>query len=304
MAEKMPRILIVDDDPLNIKVLNAMLKAEYEIVVALSGDEALQRVATNPRLDVILLDIRMPEMDGFQVCERLKANPETKDTPVIFVTSLDNEEEEQKGLELGAADYIIKPFRSAVVRARVRNHVKLKRSQDLLKRLSNLDGLTGIPNRRRFDEVLSHEWRRGIRKRSPLSLIMLDIDHFKPFNDHYGHAAGDECLRKVARMLELSLGRSVDFVGRYGGEEFACILPDTDLNGAVRVAENLRGTIRNLAIPHAFSDVTEHVTVSLGAAATIPNAEITLDRLIETADTMLYKAKKDGRNCVKSKEMV
>ncbi len=301
MVEDIPRILIVDDSPINIKVLNAMLKREFEITVALDGEQALQRIAGGLRPDMVLLDIRMPGMDGYAVCKKLRVDPETRDIPIIFITSLIDEEEEEKGLNLGAVDYITKPFRPAIVMARIKNHLKLKRYQDLLKRRSNLDGLTGISNRRRFDEVLSREWLRGVRSRSPLALVMLDIDFFKAFNDHYGHLAGDECLRNVAQTLDTSLGRSVDFVGRYGGEEFVCVLPDTDLDGALRMAEKLRVVISELAIPHDFSSAAPHVTVSLGMVVAVPSLALFQDQLIEVADEMLYEAKEDGRNCAKGK---
>ncbi len=303
MVENKPRILVVDDEPINIKVLNAMLKEKYQIYVALNGQQALKRVNTSPRPDMVLLDIKMRGMDGYEVCEKLKSDPETEKIPVIFITSMSDEEDEKKGLELGAVDYITKPFRPDIVMARIENHIKLKHYQDLLEFESHRDGLTGVPNRRRFDELFRREWRRGLQAHSFLSLVMLDIDHFKLFNDHYGHMAGDECLRTVARALQTSLSRPTDFVGRYGGEEFICILPDTNLDRALEEAEKMRTSICDLIIPHSYSNAAQYVTLSLGVATTVPNKADSPNRLIELADRMLYKAKAGGRNCVKSKEM-
>ncbi len=296
-----PIVLIVDDDPINIKVLNTMLKADYEIIVALNGVQAFERINNDLIPDLILLDITMPDMDGYEVCINLKSSMETNDIPVIFITAMSDEEDEKKGLELGAADYITKPFHSAIVMARINNHLKLKHYQDQLKLQSNIDQVTGISNRRCFDEFLNREWSHGIRKGFPLSLIMMDIDYFKPFNDNYGHFAGDICLRKVAQTLESSGERSTDFVGRYGGEEFACILSDTILKGALSVAEKMRVIISDLDIRHEFSKIANHVTISLGVATIEPSRGCAPEKLIKLTDEMLYKAKENGRNRVEGK---
>ena len=251
-AEQKQVILVVDDMPANIQILASLLGEQYIVKAARSGEKALAIARSENPPDLILLDVVMPGMDGYQVCRQLKAEPDTANIPVIFVTSLSDEEDEEKGLKMGAVDYITKPFRTAIVMARVENHLNLKRYQDLLKRQSTLDGLTGLPNRRAFDELIEQEWRRGARLKTKLSLIMLDVDHFKQFNDHYGHLAGDDCLRQVGQELA-SVGRSIDFVGRYGGEEFACILPHTDLQGAEKVAERLKKAIVGLGITHEYS---------------------------------------------------
>lgn len=288
-------ILVVDDMPANIDILAGLLRDNYKVKAARNGQKALEIVRSGTPPDLILLDVIMPNMSGYEVCQNLKADPETESIPVIFVTSLNDEEDEEKGLKLGAVDYITKPFRTAIVMARIENHLKLKRYQDLLKRQSTMDGLTGLSNRRAFDETLGHEWRRATRLQSPLSLVLLDIDHFKQYNDHYGHLAGDECLRGVGRALA-SVGRVIDFVGRYGGEEFVCILPHTDLEGAAKVAERIRRVVSELRVEHLHSSAAEHVTVSLGVATTVPDPGVSPETLIERADKMLYRAKEQGRN--------
>ena len=216
--------------------------------------------------------------------------------PVIFITALGEEEDETKGLALGAVDYIIKPLKPAIVRARVRTHLDLKRKTDQLETLVCLDGLTGIPNRRGFDEVLTREWNQAARNREMLSCILLDVDFFKKYNDLYGHAAGDACLRKIALALTTCLKRPADYVARYGGEEFAAILPGTDAQGALYVAEEMRAGVCALGIEHADSIVAGHVTLSLGVATMTPQPDLPMLSLVQAADTALYGAKSSGRN--------
>ncbi len=295
-----PVILIVDDVPANIKILGESLKKEYKIRLATAGPKAM-KIASSPNPpDLILLDIMMPDMDGYEVCKRLKAQDGTKNIPVIFITARDQEEDETKGLEIGAVDYITKPFSLPIVSARVRTHLELKHHRDILENLSTLDGLTGVPNRRRFEDVFTREWKRSVREFDLVSLLMIDIDYFKYYNDGYGHVAGDDCLRKVAQSLQKSACRPGDFLGRYGGEEFACILPKTDMEGAWRVAENMRREIELLNIPHASSKISDRVTISLGTGTIYPLKSIVPLILIEGADRCLYKAKDAGRNMVKS----
>lgn len=289
------RILIVDDERLNIKVLNALLRADYEIMVATSGEEAL-KLAGSGKPDLILLDVLMPGMDGYEVCRRLKTDPLTEPIPVIFITARSEAEDETMGFDLGAVDYITKPFNFSVIVARVRTHVRLKRQSDLLERLVRCDALTGIPNRRAFDETLSREWERCRRTASPLSLLMIDVDKFKQYNDHYGHGAGDECLRRVAAALAACARRPADLVARYGGEEFAAVLPETDAAGARETAERLIDAVRALALPHASSDAAQVVTISIGLATLVPAAGVALSTLAEAADAQLYQAKEAGRN--------
>ncbi len=295
MVEKMPTVLIVDDVPVNLALMSAILENDCRTICT-SDSAQVRSLALEHQPDLILLDIMMPGLNGFDVCELLKANPSTRDIPVIFLTSLTEEEDEERGLGLGAIDYITKPFSVPVVRARVRNHLELQRQRDLLERLSSIDGLTGISNRRALDGALEREWLRALRHESPLSLLMIDVDLFKQFNDGYGHIAGDECLKAVARTVAEQAGRAADLVARYGGEEFACILPDTCRGGAVRVAEKIRNAVIDLQIPHAFSSVAPQVTVSIGGATTRPVKQLDAAELVRRADAQLYESKKSGRN--------
>ncbi|MBK4719356.1 diguanylate cyclase [Azospirillum sp. YIM DDC1] len=297
MTDARSKILVVDDIPSNVHVLSRILKDDHEIYFATDGAKALE-LAQSRLPDLVLLDIMMPGMDGYEVCSRLKADPITRDIPVIFISAKSEVEDETYGLEVGAIDFISKPISPPIVKARVRNHLLLKRQTDLLRTLSFADGLTGIANRRRFDEVLLREWRRCARVQLPLSLIMLDVDQFKPYNDHYGHQAGDECLRAVAQLLAGQMMRPGDLIARYGGEEFVCLLPETDEDGAVQVAERLRGTVADRRLPHAVSHVADHVTISLGVATAQPILDNTPDRLTQLADGLLYEAKRAGRNRV------
>jgi diguanylate cyclase (GGDEF)-like protein len=250
--------------------------------------------------DLILLDIIMPGDDGYEICRRLKSDEITRDIPIIFITAKDREEDEVMGLKLGAVDYITKPFCMPVVKARVNTHIELKKHRDKLKRLSDLDGLTGIPNRRRFDEFMNIQWQYAQRSHTPISLVMIDIDHFKAFNDLYGHGQGDECLKKVAQTLFETVNRPTDMVARYGGEEFSCLMPVTDIDGAVKIAEEMRLKILELSIPHEKSELGGRVTISLGAAAIKPELYSSPAVLLHRADQALYEAKKCCRNCVKS----
>jgi len=295
-----PKLLIVDDSPENIRMLMENLKEDYAIVPATDGETAIKMLKSHSLPDLILLDIMMPKTDGHEICRRLKSDEFTKDIPIIFITAKDSQEDEVQGLKLGAVDYITKPFCMPIVKARVNTHIELKKHRDVLEDLSNLDGLTGIPNRRRFDEYLDLQWQYAQRSDTLLSLIMIDIDHFKAYNDFYGHGGGDECLKKVAHTISDTAKRPNDMVARYGGEEFACLLPVTDLEGAISLAEAMRKTIMSLAIPHEKSTAAQCVTISLGTASIKPGGHISPAMLMDGADKALYKAKNDLRNCVKS----
>ncbi len=298
MTSEKQTVLAIDDMPANLKLLGEILKPEYRFLVATSGAQGLE-LASSKQPDLILLDVMMPEMDGYEVCRRLKANPLTQSIPVIFITALKEETDEEKGLEIGAIDYITKPFSPSIVRIRVRNHLELKRYHDLLESQAVTDGLTGIANRRQFDKWLDREWRLAIRRQTPISLILGDIDCFKLFNDHYGHPEGDECLKAVAKALTAGLRRPSELLSRYGGEEFACILPESDLAGALHFANNLLEHVRAVKMPHEKSIVTDIVTMSLGAACLSPSLGDTPESLIQAADEKLYEAKRNGRNQVK-----
>lgn len=292
-------ILLVDDAPTNIQMLNETLKDGYHLFFATNGRDAL-RIASESVPDLILLDVIMPDMDGYEVCRTLKTDPILRNVPIIFITAMNQQEDEAIGLELGAVDYITKPFNPTIVRLRIRNQIELKRQRDLLARLSHLDGLTGIPNRRALDEALEREWRRGTRSLRPLSLLMIDIDHFKAYNDSCGHLLGDDCLRAFAQSLKVPLGRAADFVGRYGGEEFLAVLPETDEAGAQIVANEILEGVAQLAIPHPASPLGPIVTASIGVATSVANREYEHTRLLQEADKALYQAKQEGRNRIVS----
>jgi len=290
-------LLIVDDMAANIKVLANLLKDDYIIQVANKGRKALEIAQSNTQPDLILLDILMPEMDGYEVCSQLKDNPVTSPIPVIFVTAMDEVEDQTRGLSLGAVDYITKPFHADIIKARIKTHMQLKEKNDQLEAISHIDGLTQIANRRRFDETLKREIKRHNRNGKPLGLIMLDIDFFKLFNDNYGHGKGDECLIAVAATLQKVIQRPADLLARYGGEEFVVLLPETDTQGIQTVAEELRAAVEAIHFPHEYSKVAEHVTTSVGGNAQ-PVTDETPQVLLEKADKALYEAKKQGRNRV------
>jgi len=288
-------VLVVDDDVTNIAIIAHLLESECDVVFATSGEQALDLIA-RVQPDLVLLDVMMPGMDGYAVCKKLKADPVTAAIPVIFVTGLQESESESHGLELGAADYVTKPFNANVVRARVRNHVELKRARDRLAALAATDGLTGLANRRAFDAALDRECKRLARTHALMGLVMLDIDHFKAFNDAYGHIAGDDCLRRVADALTSAMHRPADLAARYGGEEFVCILPDTTIEGAVAVAERIQSAIRDLAIPQSRPKADGTVRASYGVVSTVCVQETDGEAILQSADACLYQAKQDGRN--------
>ncbi len=294
--DKAGRILIVDDEPQNIKVLAQLLRPNYQVMAAKSGEVALTAARGPQAPDLILLDILMPEMDGYAVCRRLKEDTGTMHIPVIFLSALDAPDEEARGFELGAVDYIKKPFHPVIVSARIKTHMQLKRKSDLLEIMAAVDGLTEIANRRSFDLAIEKEIRRAERNRTILSLILIDIDFFKKYNDHYGHATGDDCLRKIAGVLKKSVRRPFDLAARYGGEEFAVILPETDGSGALYVAESIQQAVAEAKIPHAASGICPYVSVSMGVMSTKITASILPEHLIRQADTALYRAKQQGRN--------
>lgn len=291
-------VLLVDDVPANLSLLSSILREDYRIQLATNGAKALELVATSAP-DLILLDVMMPEMDGHEVCRRLKSNPDTRDIPVIFVTAQNQVEDEELGLTLGAMDYIHKPISPPIIKARVRNHIVLKLQTDALKRLTLIDGLTKVPNRRHFDDSLDNEMQRALRTQHSLSLLMVDVDYFKPFNDHYGHGVGDTCLIRIAQAMQAKVSRPMDLLARYGGEEFVVLLPGTGLEGASTVAESLRRTVAALQIPHALSAVATHVTVSIGVASLAQSGPKSTSDLLRLADQALYQAKQAGRNQVR-----
>jgi diguanylate cyclase (GGDEF)-like protein len=303
-------ILIVDDNPTNLEVLSDTLTSNgFQVAVATDGESALEQVAySQPGL--ILLDVMMSNLDGFETCRRFKTNPDLDDIPIIFITALSDTESKVKGFTLGAVDYITKPFQYEEVLARVKVHLQLRfltrtvqeqaialqKINQELENLANLDSLTGLANRRRFDQHLEQGWQRQMEKQQPLSLILCDIDYFKPYNDYYGHQAGDTCLRQVAQAISLLIKRPTDLVARYGGEELAVTLPNVALAEAVQIAESIRLKVKQLKIPHAHSKASPYITLSLGVSSQIPTKRSQALSLVATADKALYLAKERGRD--------
>ena len=297
-----PRVLVIDDDELARLVLTEILKDEFEVRTASSAAMGLE-MARQETPDIVLLDYKMPKMDGHEALAEIRQEPALADTPIVFVTADDRDDLEVNSIELGAVDFVTKPVHAKILITRLKSHIESKNRQDGLRKLALIDGLTGIPNRRQFDETLDREWRRTLRDGGWLSLALIDIDYFKQFNDTYGHPAGDQCLKSVAEQIVGGLQRPADLAARFGGEEFACVLPQTDLAGAQLVGDAMCQRMRDPAIPHARSDVADHVTVSIGVVTVSSGFEFQATEIIEAADRLLYEAKQAGRNCVRSSHL-
>ena len=290
-----PKLLVVDDQAFNIELLHAAFAGDHQVFMATGGEQALH-VCLAQQPDLVLLDVSMPGIDGYEVCRRLKADASTRDIPVIFVTAHGDTAAEACGLDAGAVDFITRPFSRDIVRARVRTHLTLKAQSDLLRRWAYIDGLTGTHNRRSFDERLAAEWGRALRSGAALSVVLIDVDHFKAYNDHYGHQTGDDCLRSVAAALRHGIRRPGDLLARYGGEEFVCLLPDTALAGAMQVARQLGQQVFALQIEHRASPVAPVITVSLGVCSKVGGLPGSAAGLLRGADAQLYAAKAAGRH--------
>ena len=296
MEFKKPTILVVDDMTTTLLLLHDLLKDTYEVKIAKSGTKALEILESPNDIDLILLDIEMPDINGYDVCKRIKNNETIKNIPIIFITGRTSQEDEEYGLNLGAIDYITKPFNKAIVKLRIKNYLDLKIKNDMLEKLSMYDGLTNIRNRRFFDETFEKTFNEIKRDKKSLAVLMIDIDFFKPYNDNYGHGQGDETLRKVAKALEKTIKRASDFVARYGGEEFVILLKDINKDGVEAVANNLLNAVRELKITHEFSKIEKYVTVSIGASFYNSSSDITKLELLLKADETLYNVKNSGRN--------
>ena len=296
MEFKKPTILVVDDMTTTLLLLHDLLKDTYEVKIAKSGTKALEILESPNDIDLILLDIEMPDINGYDVCKRIKNNETIKNIPIIFITGRTSQEDEEYGLNLGAIDYITKPFNNAIVKLRIKNYLNLKIKNDMLEKLSMYDGLTNIRNRRFFDETFEKTFNEIKRDKKSLSVLMIDIDFFKPYNDNYGHGQGDETLRKVAKALEKTIKRASDFVARYGGEEFVILLKDINKDGVEAVANNLLNAVRELKITHEFSKIENYVTVSIGVSYYNSSSDITKLELLLKADETLYNVKNSGRN--------
>jgi diguanylate cyclase (GGDEF)-like protein len=326
------QILIVDDNPDNLRLLSKMLESKnFKVKKTVSGEIAIQAAKIEPP-DLILLDINMPDMNGYEVCRRLKKEEKTANIPIIFISALDQTTDKIMAFEMGGVDYITKPFQELEVLARVKmqltiyqQHQKLIEQNKILHKeitirqkfeeallvanqqlqlFALLDGLTGVANRRKFDEYLNLEWQRLAREKMPLSLLLCDVDFFKNYNDTYGHLTGDDCLKQIAKTIKLSVKRPADLLARYGGEEFAVILSNTNYQGAIYLAEKIRQKVYNLNIPHAQSKIDNFVTLSIGVTTTVPDVKISPNILIEVGDKALYTAKAQGRNRVVAENLM
>ena len=295
-SSKKNSLLIVDDDKLNLLTLSKMLQPDYNIYTAADGKTAL-RIANTYTPDLVILDVLMPDMDGFQVFTELRDSEKTSQIPVIFITGLNSKEDERRCLRMGAVDYIAKPFDDMVVHLRVRHQMRIINQLRTIEHLSMVDQLTGIPNRRNFDNRLHAEWGRSIREKVAISLMIMDVDFFKNYNDTYGHQQGDVALRAVADIMKDSLKRASDFAARWGGEEFVVLLPNTDAGGSVEIAEKIRMNIEAAEIRRSDGPNTK-ITVSIGVNAFTPMLTSSLDEFISRADKALYDAKNTGRNKV------
>ncbi|MEN2671839.1 diguanylate cyclase [Herbaspirillum huttiense] len=285
----------MDDQPTIIFSLRSLFGDDYEILISTSGNEAIA-LCRESRPDLVILDIKMPDLNGLEVCRALKEQPETSNIPIIFLTSSDDDVDEVAGFEVGAADFIHKPVNPVIFKARLLNHLAQKLQADILRDLADSDGLTGIANRRRFEDQFQKEWAHFLRTREPLSLLMIDVDYFKLYNDTYGHLAGDDCLRKVATALSAAIKRPHDFVARFGGEEFVAILPRTDATGAMLIAEKMLNAVRDLKLEHKSSAAWSYVTISIGIADATRLKSLDSFCVKTDADRALYEAKKSGRN--------
>lgn len=293
VADTRPTVLIVEDDRLNRATLAELLQDECRVLLAKDGPSGLQMLARED-VHLVLLDVSMPGMDGYEVLGHMRANPATADVAVIFVTGLSDTADEERGLLLGAADYVSKPIRPAIVRARVQTHLKLALQRRALEKLARVDGLTGIANRRFFDDALDRVVRQAARASLPLGLAMIDVDHFKQYNDFYGHGAGDEALKSVAGILQGFARRPGDVAARYGGEEFVLLLPEVQAFPAL--LESLRQAVVDAGIAHERSSTGHCLTISGGGVLVRPEVGASTQGLLQQADQMLYEAKRQGRN--------
>ncbi|ABL98956.1 diguanylate cyclase [Shewanella amazonensis] len=288
-----PKVLIVDDKPSNIQIVHHIIKDQYQVLMATSGKRAIE-ICLEMLPDLVLMDVIMPELSGLDTCKLMKQHPELVNIPVIFITGLQGQHDENACWDAGGVDFISKPFNATTLKNRIKAQVTLKRQSDLLRRLAFLDGLTGVKNRHFFDQYLETQLMLARRQSQAICVLMVDIDYFKQYNDSFGHQMGDEALRSVAQALGESCRRPADLVARYGGEEFVVVLPNTPKNGVERVIERIQGAIAELDIHHPAS-ATGILTVSMGGMIWLADYQST-EALLGEADKLLYRAKSLGRN--------
>ncbi|TWX74197.1 diguanylate cyclase domain-containing protein [Colwellia sp. C1TZA3] len=288
-------LLCIDDESINLKVLASIFKDHYNVVACKSAKQGFQ-LALQENPDIILLDVLMPEENGFELMEKLKKHPKLTSIPVIFITGLQEVEDEEKGLMLGACDYIQKPFNYSIVRARVNTHLEIIRQNNLLKNIALFDSLTELPNRRKWLQDSNESWLCARQTRSAMVYGIIDVDHFKKYNDHYGHPQGDVVLRKIAQTIKRNLYDYNGAVFRCGGEEFHFYFPVVTSCTASTVLSICLNSITELAIEHHAVDTGCHVSVSIGAIQVIPHNNLTVDQVMQQADERLYLVKKDHRN--------
>jgi len=293
MAE-VQRVLVIDDEKINLKILSDILSDEVGVMLAISGEQGIRK-AKEYKPDLILLDVLMPEMDGFETMTRLRHDESTSTIPVIFITALNDTSQEEKALLMGASDYIQKPLHSNIVLARVRLHLQLLKQQKLLEELANIDPLTSLANRRKYQDVFQIEWQKAISEQRCLSLMVIDIDIFKQYNDCYGHATGDKVLQQVAAVLANQV-LDKGLIARYGGEEFVILLPNCDQDVAIGIAQHCMHNVEALNLAYRHEDFNGKVTVSVGGASIRPSLDCNSDDLFNAADEKLGLAKKSGKN--------
>ncbi len=292
----MEKVLIIDDSRLQAEFLKSIIQDDYDISICNTAEDGFS-TAVSGDFSLILLDVVLPGMDGFTLLKDLQENAATRYTPVILITSLEGVHNEQKGLIMGAVDYITKPFNATIVRARVNTHVKLHRYRIQFEKQALVDELTGVANRRSYRQNSVEKWREALRLHIPFSVCMMDVDKFKVYNDTFGHPAGDRVLASVAKAVASCVHRSTDFFARYGGEEFALILLGDEGQKAFEFVRSVRQAVEDLHLPHDPS-VSQWVTVSIGGATMRPEKEDSYDECLKRADAMLYEAKRSGRNRV------
>ncbi len=292
----MEKILIIDDSPVQASFLENILKDSYDITAVHTAEAGLRHARTG-EYALVLLDVIMPEMDGFMLLKQLQNETITQHIPVILITSLSDTQNEERGLVLGAVDYIAKPFHPIIVKARVNTHIKLYRYRVQIEQQAMYDELTGAANRRRYDEYSIQKWQEAIRLHLPVSICMFDIDHFKVYNDTYGHPAGDRTLAAVAKTAENYLRRGTDFFARYGGEEFVAIIVSGSAEADFEHLKKIRQAVEDLHIPQNTS-VSPWITISIGGVTVVPQVGDVYETYLKIADTMLYDAKRFGRNQV------